>query len=54
MKKYAALILIACLLASASLADTISFSGTVEASTTKEIYAPVGGTVEDFATETGE
>ncbi|MBQ8072405.1 MAG: HlyD family efflux transporter periplasmic adaptor subunit [Clostridia bacterium] len=54
MKKYAALILIACLLASASLADTISFSGTVEASTTKEIYAPVGGTVEEVPVKAGQ
>ena len=54
MKKITALVLIFCLMSAAALADTISFSGTVEASTTKEIYAPVGGTVEEVPVKAGQ
>ena len=42
------------LLCPAALADTISFTGTVAAGETKEIYAPIGGTVETVAVEPGQ
>ena len=54
MKKIFALVLTLCLISAAALADTISFSGTVEASSTKEIYAPVGGTVEEVPVKAGQ
>ena len=38
----------------AAVADPISFSGKVEASTTKEIYAPVGGTAEEVPVKEGQ
>lgn len=39
---------------SAALADTISFSGTVTAGETYEVYAPIGGTVESVDVEVGQ
>ena len=42
------------LLCSASLAETISFTGTVATGSTQEIYAPIGGTVESVAVEPGQ
>ena len=54
MKKTIAVLMILCLTGCAAMADTISFSGTVEASMTKEIYAPVGGTVEEVPVQAGQ
>ncbi len=54
MKKMFAMILVLCLACGAALADTISFTGTVEASATTEIYAPVGGTVEAVPVKAGQ
>lgn len=54
MKKLLAMILVLCLACSAALADMISFSGTVEASSTCEIYAPVGGIVEAVPVKAGQ
>lgn len=45
---------LALLLSQAALADTITFTGTVSASQTHEIYAPIGGTVEAVAREVGQ
>ena len=45
---------ICALLGSAAMADTISFTGTVAAGKTLEIYAPIGGTVESVAVEPGQ
>ena len=39
---------------SAALADTISFSGTVTAGETYEVYAPIGGMVESVDVEVGQ
>ncbi len=54
MKKAIAGLMILCLMGGAALADTISFSGRVEASATTEIYTPVGGTVEELAVKAGQ
>ena len=54
MKKMFAMILVLCMACGAALADTISFTGTVEASATTEIYAPVGGTVEAVPVKAGQ
>ena len=54
MKKAIAGLMILCLMSGAALADTISFSGRVEASATTEIYTPVGGTVEELAVKAGQ
>ena len=40
--------------AAVSLADSISFNGTVTADRTVEVYAPIGGTVADVAVKAGE
>ena len=46
---------IACaLLAQGALAETISFTGTVTAKSTSEIYAPIGGTVESVHAVAGQ
>ena len=45
---------ICALLNSAALADTISFTGTVAAKETVEIYAPVGGTIASVEVEPGQ
>ena len=45
---------IACLCLLCSSACAISFTGTVEASGTTEIYAPIGGTVESVSVSAGE
>ena len=42
------------LLAQGALADALSFSGTVTAPSTHEIYAPIGGTVEALNVEPGQ
>ena len=42
------------LLSPAALADAISFTGTVAAGRTLEIYAPIGGTVDSVAVEPGQ
>ena len=42
------------LLASGALAETISFTGTVAAKSTSEIYAPIGGTVESVSVVAGQ
>ena len=54
MTKAIAGLMILCLMSGAALADTISFSGRVEASATTEIYTPVGGTVEELAVKAGQ
>ena len=42
------------LLASCALAETITFTGTVAASQSCEVYAPIGGTVEAVNAEAGQ
>ena len=42
------------LLTPAALAETISFTGTVAAKSTSEIYAPIGGTVESVSAVAGQ
>ena len=55
MKRTAmALVLAICMLGSAALAETISFSGIVEASDTAQVYAPVGGTLESVPVREGQ
>ena len=49
-----ALIAAALLLAPCALADTITFNGTVAASQTYEVYAPIGGTVQAVTGEVGQ
>lgn len=49
-----AALLIASLLAPAALAETITFTGTVAASETHEVYAPIGGTVESVDVAVGQ
>ena len=49
-----ALLIAALLLAPCALADGITFTGTVAASQTHEVYAPIGGTVEAVAAEAGQ
>ncbi len=46
--------LLAIVLSPAALADGITFTGTVAASQTHEVYAPIGGTVEAVAAEAGQ
>ena len=48
-----ALLIAALLLAPCALADGITFTGTVAASQTHEVYAPIGGTVEAVVAEAG-
>lgn len=55
VKKLAAVLTAGILLMqSTALADTFSFSGTVAASETREIYAPIGGTVASVEVEVGQ
>ena len=55
MKRTAmALVLAICMLGTAALAETISFSGIVEASDTAQVYAPVGGTLESVPVREGQ
>ena len=42
------------LLATGALAETISFTGTVAAKSTSEVYAPIGGTVESVQAVAGQ
>ena len=53
-KALTALLIAALLLAPVVLAETITLNGTVTASETHEIYAPIGGTVARVAVESGE
>ena len=53
-RKMAALMMILCLAASAAVAETISFSGTVEASETVEVYSPIGGIAEVVPVKAGD
>ena len=53
-KALTALLIAALLLAPVALAETITLNGTVTASETHEIYAPIGGTVARVAVESGE
>ncbi|MBR1822559.1 MAG: HlyD family efflux transporter periplasmic adaptor subunit [Clostridia bacterium] len=46
--------LLAVILCQAALADTVTFTGTVAASETHEIYAPIGGTVESVNADVGQ
>ncbi len=50
----ASLFTAALLFCGAALADTITFTGTVAASQTHEVYAPIGGTVETVNVEAGQ
>ena len=56
MRKMIALLLTACLAAASagSLGESISFSGKVEASETREVYAPVSGTAEEVPVRAGQ
>ncbi len=47
-------VLLALVLSPAALADGITFTGTVAASQTHEVYAPIGGTVETVEAEAGQ
>jgi len=50
-----AVILAGCMMLSASsMADSISFSGTVEASTTQEVYSEISGTVAEVSVREGQ
>lgn len=46
--------LVCALLAPCALAETISFTGTVAAKSTSEVYAPIGGTVESVQAVAGQ
>ena len=46
--------IVCALLAPGALAETISFTGTVTAKSTSEIYAPIGGTVESVSAVAGQ
>lgn len=48
------LLLTLALLAPGALAESLSFSGTVTAARTAEVYAPIGGTVETLDAEVGQ
>ncbi len=56
VKKLAAVLTAGMLLMmqSTALADTFSFSGTVAAGATREVYAPIGGTVASVEVEVGQ
>lgn len=49
-----ALLLLLGALCQAALAESITFTGTVAASETHEVYAPIGGTVEKVSAEAGQ
>ncbi len=53
-KKIMALALALSLGTAAAAADTVSFSGTVEAGDTWQVYAPIGGTAEEVLVSAGE
>ena len=53
-KALSTLLIAALLLVPVALAETITLDGTVTASETREIYAPIGGTVARVAVEPGE
>lgn len=48
------LLTVAALWVPCSLAESITFTGTVAASDTREVYAPIGGTVETVNVESGQ
>ena len=50
----AALVLAMLMLAAAASAETISLSGTVTARETWEVYAPIGGSVEEVCARVGQ
>lgn len=54
VKSLFALCLACALLCGAALADTLSFSGTVTAASTAEVYAPIGGRVASVAVKAGD
>ena len=53
MKRAAMILMVMMLVAGAAQAETLRLSGTVEAGVTVPVYAPIGGTVENIAVETG-
>jgi len=53
MKRVTAILFALLLAAGAAQAETLSLNGTVEAGVTVPVYAPIGGTVENVAVETG-
>lgn len=53
MKRAAMILMVMMLVAGAAQAETLRLSGTVEAGVTVPVYAPIGGTVESVAVETG-
>lgn len=54
-KRIISVLLSACLLLlGGAVAETISFTGTVAASATHEVYAPIGGTVEVVSAQAGQ
>ena len=53
MKQLTAVLFAMMMLIGAAGAETLSLSGTVEAGVTVPVYAPIGGTVENVAVETG-
>ena len=53
-KNWLILALALCMASSAALADTISFSGTVEPMETLQLYVPTGVTIEEIPVREGE
>lgn len=53
MKRAAMILMVMLLAVGAAQAETLSLNGTVEAGVTVPVYAPIGGTVENVAVETG-
>ena len=54
MRKTIALLMMLILATCAATAGAVTFSGTVEASATTEIYAPISGTAEEVAVKAGQ
>ena len=54
IKQVVSILIAALLLSSCALADSITFTGTVAASDTREVYAPIGGTVDKVEAEVGQ
>jgi len=54
LKSFALLAALALLLSPAALADGITFTGTVAASETYEVYAPIGGKVQAVSGDVGD
>lgn len=53
MKRVAMIMMAVMMVMGAAQAETLSLNGTVEAGVTVPVYAPIGGTVENVAVETG-